>query len=136
MANKKALVDMLSRNRLFDGFAKKDIAAIINSATEVVHPEGKVIVIEERPGVGFHLLLEGTAFDEADRPVEFSRTYVPGDRSKFLIESTGRWVRGLRSMRGSEQGAVAIDGLVLASGSGAGNERGRETAALEEGSLT
>ena len=61
MANKKALVDMLSRNRLFDGFAKKDIAAIINSATEVVHPEGKVIVIEERPGVGFHLLLEGTA---------------------------------------------------------------------------
>ena len=61
---------------------------------------------------------------------------MPGDRSKFLIESTGRWVRGLRSMRGSEQGAVAIDGLVLASGSGAGNERGRETVALEEGSLT
>jgi CRP/FNR family cyclic AMP-dependent transcriptional regulator len=61
VADKKALVEMLSRNRLFDGFAKKDIAAIINYATEVVHPEGKVIVIEERPGVGFHLLLEGTA---------------------------------------------------------------------------
>jgi GntR family transcriptional regulator len=80
------------------------------------------------------LLLEGTAFDEADRPVEFSRTYVPGDRSKFLIESTGRWVRGLRSMRGSEQGAVAIDGLVLATGSGTGNEGGRGAVALAEGS--
>jgi CRP/FNR family transcriptional regulator, cyclic AMP receptor protein len=61
VSDKKALVDMLGRNRLFDGFAKKDIAAIINYATEVGHPEGKVIVIEERPGVGFHLLLEGTA---------------------------------------------------------------------------
>ncbi len=80
------------------------------------------------------LLLEGTAFDEADRPVEFSRTYVPGDRSKFLVESTGRWVQGLRSMRGSEQGSAAIDGLVLASRPGTGNERGREAVALEEGS--
>ncbi|HLY14535.1 MAG TPA: GntR family transcriptional regulator [Candidatus Limnocylindrales bacterium] len=82
------------------------------------------------------LLLEGTAFDAADRPVEFSRTYVPGDRSKFLIESTGRSVRGLRSMRGSEQGAAAIDGLVLTGGSGTGNERGRDAVALEEGSRT
>lgn len=82
------------------------------------------------------LLLEGIAFDEADRPVEFSRTFVPGDRSKFLIESTGRWVRGLRSMRGSEPGGAAIDSLVLATGSGTGNERGREAAAIEEGSMT
>jgi GntR family transcriptional regulator len=82
------------------------------------------------------LLLEGIAFDEADRPVEFSRTFVPGDRSKFLIESTGRWVRGLRSMRGSEQGGAAIESLVLATGSGTGIERGREAAALEEGSMT
>ena len=80
------------------------------------------------------LLLEGTAFDEADTPVEVSRTYVPGDRSKFLIESTGRWVRGLRSMRGSEQGAAAIDGLVLATGLGTGNARGRGSVALDEGS--
>ena len=79
-------------------------------------------------------MLEGTAFDDADVPVELSRTYVPGDRSKFLIESTGRSVQGLRSMRGSEQGAAAIDGLVLASGSGTGNERGREAVAVEEGS--
>ena len=61
---------------------------------------------------------------------------MPGDRSKFLIESTGRWVQGLRSMRGSEQGAAAIDGLVLASGPGTGNERGREAVAMEEGSLS
>ena len=82
------------------------------------------------------LLLEGTAFDEGDRPVEFSRTYVPGDRSKFLIESTGRSVRGLRAMSGSGQGATEIDGLVLAGGLGTGSDRGRDAVALEEGSST
>ena len=82
------------------------------------------------------LLLEGTAFDEGDRPVEFSRTYVPGDRSKFLIESTGRSVRGLRSMGGSGGDAAEIDGLVLAGGLGTGLDRGRQAAAVEEGSST
>jgi GntR family transcriptional regulator len=81
------------------------------------------------------LLLEGTAFDEEDRPVEFSRTYVPGDRSRFVIESTGRSVRGIWSMRGSGQGAATIDGLVLAGQPGTGNEGGRGAVAHEEGSL-
>jgi GntR family transcriptional regulator len=82
------------------------------------------------------LLLEGIAFDAADRPVEFSRTYVPGDRSKFLIESTGRTVRSLRSMRGSEDGTTEMDRLVLASGPGTRSERDREVVAALEGSPT
>ena len=58
------------------------------------------------------LLLVGTAFAEDGRPVEYSRTYVPGERSKFLIETTGRWARGLRSIRGT--GRNPTDGRVEA----------------------
>lgn len=77
MTDKKALVDMLGRNRLFEGFAKKDLAAIINYSTEVVHPEGAVVIIEDHSGVGFHLVLEGTAIVSVKgRKV---RTLGPGD---------------------------------------------------------
>jgi GntR family transcriptional regulator len=58
------------------------------------------------------LLLVGTAFAEDGMPVEYSRTYVPGERSKFLIETTGRWARGLRSIRGT--GGNRTDGNVEA----------------------
>jgi GntR family transcriptional regulator len=58
------------------------------------------------------LLLVGTAFAEDGKPVEYSRTYVPGERSKFLIETTGRWARGLRSIRGT--GSNPTDGRVEA----------------------
>jgi GntR family transcriptional regulator len=58
------------------------------------------------------LLLVGTAFAEDGNPVEYSRTYVPGERSKFLIETTGRWARGLRSIRGT--GSNSTDGKVEA----------------------
>jgi DNA-binding GntR family transcriptional regulator len=66
------------------------------------------------------LLLVGTAFADDGRPVEYSRTYVPGDRSKFLIESTGRSARGLRSMRGTrtEERGDELDGLLLAGAPG------------------
>lgn len=58
------------------------------------------------------LLLEGTAFDQHGLPIEMSRTYVPGQRSKFLIESTGRWARGLRAMRAPAAGPLEIEPLV------------------------
>ena len=58
------------------------------------------------------LLLEGTAFDQHGLPIEVSRTYVPGQRSKFLIESTGRWARGLRAMRAPAAGPLEIEPLV------------------------
>ena len=61
MTDKKTLVDMLSRNRLFDGLSKKDLVAVINSSKEVEHGTGRLIVVEGSPGVGFHLILEGTA---------------------------------------------------------------------------
>jgi GntR family transcriptional regulator, N-acetylglucosamine utilization regulator len=58
------------------------------------------------------LLLEGTAFDQDELPIEVSRTFVPGQRSKFLIESTGRWARGLRAMRAPAAGPLEIEPLV------------------------
>jgi CRP-like cAMP-binding protein len=61
MTDKKKMVDMLSRNRLFDELTKKDLLSIVDSAKEVEHRAGQMIVVEGHPGVGFHLLLEGTA---------------------------------------------------------------------------
>jgi GntR family transcriptional regulator len=71
------------------------------------------------------LLLEGTAFDQHGLPIEVSRTYVPGQRSKFLIESTGRWARGLRAMRAPAAGPVEIEPLVGAAAADRGRVAGR-----------
>ena len=56
------------------------------------------------------LLLEGVAYDTEDRPVEVSRTYVPGHHSKFLVESSGRAARGLTAMRSSERSTARSAG--------------------------
>ena len=77
MTDKKTLVGMLSRNRLFDELNKKDVLAMINSAKEVDHREGQMIVVEGQPGVGFHLLLEGTAI--VSRNGRKLRTLGPGE---------------------------------------------------------
>jgi CRP/FNR family transcriptional regulator, cyclic AMP receptor protein len=77
MTDKKTLVDMLSRNRLFDELNKKDVLALIDSAKEVDHREGQMIVVEGHPGVGFHLLLEGTAI--VSRNGRKLRTLGPGE---------------------------------------------------------
>jgi CRP-like cAMP-binding protein len=61
VTDKKTLVEMLSRNRLFDELSKKEVGAVVDYSTEVEHATGRMIVVEERPGVGFHLILDGTA---------------------------------------------------------------------------
>ncbi|MGA7988448.1 MAG: cyclic nucleotide-binding domain-containing protein [Candidatus Dormiibacterota bacterium] len=61
MTDKKTLVEMLGRNRLFDELTKKEVGAVVDYSTEVNHPKGQMIVIEDRSGVGFHLILDGTA---------------------------------------------------------------------------
>ena len=77
MTDKKTLVNLLSRNRLFDELNKKDVLALIDSAKEVDHREGQMIVVEGQPGVGFHLLLEGTAI--VSRDGRKLRTLGPGE---------------------------------------------------------
>ena len=77
MTDKKTLVNLLSRNRLFDELNKKDVLALIGSAKEVDHREGQMIVVEGQPVVGFHLLLEGTAI--VSRNGRKLRTLGPGE---------------------------------------------------------
>jgi CRP/FNR family cyclic AMP-dependent transcriptional regulator len=67
MTDRKLLVDLLDRTRLFGGLRKKDVLAIIDSSKEVEHPPGRVILVEGVPGVGFHLILEGTAMVSRNR---------------------------------------------------------------------
>ena len=77
MSDRKALVDMLGRNRLFEGLTKKDLTAVVVSATEVEHAKGRVVMEEGKPGVGFHLIVDGTAgVTRAGRKL---RTLGPGD---------------------------------------------------------
>jgi GntR family transcriptional regulator, N-acetylglucosamine utilization regulator len=71
------------------------------------------------------LLVEGVAFDRQGGPVEVSRTYVPGRRSKFLVESSGRWAGGLRSMRGSGGDRAEAGAPVLATPGAVGGGPGR-----------
>jgi CRP-like cAMP-binding protein len=61
MTDKNTLVAMLRRNRLFDELSTQDVATIVDLSKEIEHQAGQVIVIEGRDGVGFHLILEGTA---------------------------------------------------------------------------
>lgn len=77
MSDRKALVEMLGRNRLFEGLTKKDLTAVVVSATEVEHAKGRVVMEEGKPGVGFHLIVDGTAgVTRAGRKL---RTLGPGD---------------------------------------------------------
>jgi CRP/FNR family cyclic AMP-dependent transcriptional regulator len=77
VTDKKTLTEMLSRNRLFDEFSKKDIAEVISFSKEIDHSPGQLIVEEGRSGVGFHLILAGSAaVSVKGRKV---RTLGPGD---------------------------------------------------------
>ncbi len=61
MSDKKTRLEMLNRSRLFEGFTKRDLATLAACATDVEHPKGRVVVREGTPGVGFHLILDGSA---------------------------------------------------------------------------
>lgn len=105
MTDKKALVNLLSRNRLFDELNKKDVLALIDSAKEVDHREGQMIVVEGHPGVGFHLLLQGTAI--VSRNGRKLRTLGPGETFGDIAVIDG----GPRSA--SVQAATALRTLSL-----------------------
>ncbi len=105
MTDKKTLVNLLSRNQLFDELNKKDVLALINSAKEVDHREGQMIVVEGHPGVGFHLLLQGTAI--VSRNGRKLRTLGPGETFGDIAVIDG----GPRSA--SVQAATALRTLSL-----------------------
>lgn len=52
---------MLGAVPIFSELSKKELTAILRSAKEVQHGDGAVLAREGEPGLGFFLILEGTA---------------------------------------------------------------------------
>lgn len=59
--SKKDILAMLGQVPLFEGFSRKELEALYNSAKTTEFPPGKTLVEEGATGVGFHLVLEGEA---------------------------------------------------------------------------
>lgn len=68
---------LLSEVPLFEGLSKKELRAIVQAAKEVSHREGAVLAREGDSGVGFFLIMDGTAkVSVRGRP---RNTMGPGD---------------------------------------------------------
>ena len=77
MTDRKTLVGLLGRVQLFEGLSKKDLDRIVQASREVDTPAGRAVVTEGEPGVGFHLILDGTA--NVSRKGRRVRRLAPGD---------------------------------------------------------
>lgn len=60
MASRK-VAELLAKVPIFSGCTKRELEAILNAAKDVSHPDGHVIAREGDRGVGFFLILDGTA---------------------------------------------------------------------------
>lgn len=80
----------LERNSLYDLLAEHFGARIVR-AREAIEPiflrtrEARLLNRKPRTAA---LLVEGTAFDAAGEPVEFARSYVTGERTRYYVERT------------------------------------------------
>jgi CRP/FNR family transcriptional regulator, cyclic AMP receptor protein len=61
MASDAATVKALRATDLFSTLSRRSLDAVASSAKVVNHPAGKELVSEGTSGIGFHLILEGTA---------------------------------------------------------------------------
>jgi len=59
MASRDDLLALLARVPLFEGLKRKELEAVMRSATEVEHEAGHNIVTEGGGAAGFHLILAG-----------------------------------------------------------------------------
>jgi GntR family transcriptional regulator len=80
----------LERNSLYDLLAEH-FGARVMRAREAIEPvllrarESRLLNRSPRSPA---LLVEGTAFDGAGQPVEFARSYVAGERTRYFVERT------------------------------------------------
>ena len=56
-----AITEGLARVDLFSSLSRRDLERIARSGREVDHKPGKEVVTQGRSGIGFHLVLDGTA---------------------------------------------------------------------------
>jgi CRP/FNR family cyclic AMP-dependent transcriptional regulator len=54
-------VKMLAGVPIFEGLSKKDLSKIAGAAKQITHRQGSVLAREGQTGMGFFLILEGTA---------------------------------------------------------------------------
>jgi CRP/FNR family transcriptional regulator, cyclic AMP receptor protein len=54
-------IDRLKAVPLFAGLSDRDLRHVLAVAKEVHHPDGHVVVEEDKTAVGFHLILDGDA---------------------------------------------------------------------------
>jgi GntR family transcriptional regulator len=80
----------LERNSLYDLLAERFGARVVR-AREAIEPvllhAREARLLNRRPRSPA-LLVEGTAFDAAGEPVEFARSYVAGERTRYFVERT------------------------------------------------
>ena len=77
MPDRRALIEVLGRSQLFQGLSKKELERVLRSADEVDHSVGTEVTQEGKGGVGFHLILSGSAtVEQRGRTV---RKLGPGD---------------------------------------------------------
>ena len=55
--------ELLARVPLFQDLSKKELSALAGAAKEVSHPAGAVLATEGEQGLGFFLIVDGTAKD-------------------------------------------------------------------------
>jgi CRP-like cAMP-binding protein len=61
MAAIKDRMEILGGTPLFESLSKQQLRKLANLAKEVEHPAGHVVVEQGQEGVGFHIILSGTA---------------------------------------------------------------------------
>ena len=77
MTDRRVLVGMLGNTPLFAGLSRKELETVLKTASEVDHPAGSDVVSEGTEGVGFHLILSGSA--TVTQHGRVLRTLGPGD---------------------------------------------------------
>jgi GntR family transcriptional regulator len=80
----------LEQNSLYDVLAER-FGARVARAREAIEPvllKTREARLLHRPPRTPALLVEGTAFDADGQPIEFARSYVAGDRSRYFVERT------------------------------------------------
>jgi GntR family transcriptional regulator len=111
------LASDLERNSLYDLIVERYSTPIVR-AREAIEPvllrTREARLLDQAPGRPA-LLVEGVAYAADGRPVEFARSYVRGDRTRYYVERVvvrTRWLDADPSVipageRRSEEGAVA-----------------------------
>ncbi len=61
MVTKKETIERLGSVPLFKGLSQKDLEKILDRTKESFHVAGDVVIDEGKAGIGFHLILEGSA---------------------------------------------------------------------------